>query len=573
MTSSLDGTAAVATPNFVTVTLSPVTASAASGELSAAAVSKTLRVPITAATTVRELAKGAMMRYVVSLRRTARESDTAVRAVCRAGIVVTDVYLLLPPVDEDSAAVHADGESCSHGRVMYGRPPPARVVELFSSDCVAHVVQVMKETVYMSFRAADHAAAAANATSASARASVTESVVTAASAMPGGQPETLLPRSVMTTAGGEDTSSSLSLGVFPGCSIATAAPVRDLLFSAPSSTSTAVAAAAATVVKTSCEAGEDSASTPILVRQQHAARSDHSVEGSDDDSTSSSSSSSDVEAVQALEDIAHSIATLQQREGRRGRWGPDAHKHFAANYVSSPQKIMTGRYLYSGRAAPPPAVRLQPLNAVSATLSQGSRSASKSPRPSKEGRGVRRPGNGHTSPPPQETQPMSPPLPEHRPPSPPAYKRHRCDSLSRVCGKSGDASRGATVTLEDSTAHTAAPTQCFGRRTGTSDGVTGTATPAGAGERAVDVRRHSLLDDHGGDPLLRSLAVTPATACAAASPPVPCTVAKPVIAGPVARQLSFGDDGDVAPKQQQQHGEPSSTTLEPTCTVLSVTQC
>ncbi|CBZ28862.1 hypothetical protein, unknown function [Leishmania mexicana MHOM/GT/2001/U1103] len=541
---SLAGTITVTVPSFVTVTLTPAPdinvrgASTIPGSPSAEVRSKTLRVPITALMTVRELAKGAMMRYILSLRRTAKETDGVVRQLCRTGIAVTDVYLLVSSDAARSTTLEED-ETGNGGRTG---EPPVHMIELLSDDCVVQVVQVMRETVYMRFRAADGALAKKRASSS----------VRAAAAIEAQRIEEDRIREVdaLTAAKVEETSNSISIAAPPAVvSVGDAACDGPAL---PSRGRTIKNAAASGCVSDAVsDTAQGSSSTPVAARQC-GEKTAHNV-----DSTGADSSSEE-EEKETWQDIARSIATLREREAQRIRWGPDAHKHFAANYVSSPEKIMVGRFKCVRR--PPPVVWLHPTQNSSSASSKGSVSEVPSPRSSGDSGGTTETGGGRLPPRPVIAQEGSHEehfryqRHEHRQSPQNPIKHHRCDPYCYPSCESSSTKRTHEVLTSSAATE--------------SQGLQATAAPSAHAVEEIHVATEGTTAEpqpvspsrERQDTLLCS-AATPVDAAArfGTSPWASSTVAKQVVAV-VARQLSFDEGGDTAPKHSPAVGDYSAAT-------------
>jgi hypothetical protein len=375
--------AEISGPSFATVTLVfagdgiPAEPRASrEANVSAVIEPKTLRVPITPRTTIRELAKGAMARYMVFLRRAAKNSDLVARQLCLDGIVVTDVHLRSAHHSNDENVLVPPG--ADGVRRITGRPPAPLRVELFSDDCVTQVVQVTKEVIYMCFKgAAEHSkkrraeqTSRATSTTTTSKPTSTAAAVkeaslasnvtpqapppqTSASGIPSGESWIATPseHSVSTTTGGLATDDDVvcvegSSGEHDKGDISMSMPLP------PPMVGGAATATRSTATTTSTR--ETRASTKPAARRSASPSTSTADSDSNSDEGTTSNSSDDEEELQ---NIARSIATLRQAETRRMPWGPDAHKHFATNYVNSPQKIMTGRYNYK-RQQPPPSVKL-----------------------------------------------------------------------------------------------------------------------------------------------------------------------------------------------------------------------
>ncbi|KPI86160.1 hypothetical protein ABL78_4782 [Leptomonas seymouri] len=368
-------TTAVVVPTFATITLTfsesgkPAELGPASLGGSGAIESKTMRVPITPQTTIRELAKGAMARYIFSLRRSAKSSDLVARQLCRTGIVVTDVHLLSVTGTTQLENV-PDGSLTTQGNAS--RLPPCRI-ELFSDDCVMQVVQVRNEVVYMRFRAATEssrkiksaqleAATAAN-SSKRARKDTTEgdSIRMGSSQLAHSEVQQVpSARNGTVMAAENSVASPLTTDDDDVCvnRAAEEASKGEISMSMPLPL-LGPAAAALNDGANAFETTHQALTRPNARRSPTSpSRTSSEEDDGDDDGTSASSESDDSEEEQ--QNIARSIATLRQDETRRMPWGPDAYKHFATNYVNSPQKIMTGRYSCFKRQRRPPSVRLQP---------------------------------------------------------------------------------------------------------------------------------------------------------------------------------------------------------------------
>ncbi|KAG5472403.1 hypothetical protein LSCM1_03802 [Leishmania martiniquensis] len=547
----------VVVPSFATVTLIPAPgfhlegAAESSGSPLAAVAPRTLRVPITASMTVRELAKGAMMRYMLSLRRTARGKNGVVRQLCRTGIVVTDVYLLLSG-DAERPTVAAAEEAGGGGKTG---TPPTHKVELLSDDCVVQVVQVMRETVHMCFRAAN-AAAKKSVTSPKQAASTAEAHSTGE--------DWATKAEALTAARAEDASDSLNIDATTA-----AVAVGGSSFKGPRVPGRDVAminalaspCASSTV---SDAAPERSNSTPIGARQ-HSETMVHSVRSTED-----SGCDEGEKEKEEQENIALSIAALREREAQRIRWGPEAHKHFADNYVSSPEKIMVGRFKCGLR--PPPAVQLNPTRTSSSASSVGSVSETPSPTASKDSADIAKVDRGCWSPPPvgaskktdsDEEQHRQQRCDDQCLPST-LLKRHRSDLLLRSRSESSSVERiserlASLITTEPKCAQVV-----------TWPAISTAKAVCSAAEEVTVGRQPIAPNDRRQDDL-SCLAVTPVDAAVRAGTPPsdPSTVAKPVVTV-VARQLSFDEEGDIAPKHSGVPSDPLATT--PMCNMRRVIQ-
>ncbi|KAG5496638.1 hypothetical protein JIQ42_03469 [Leishmania sp. Namibia] len=547
---ALSETISVIVPSFATVTLMPVPGLSAEGAFespespSAALRCKTLRVPITSAMTVRELAKGAMMRYMLSLRRAAKAQDDVVRHLCRTGIAVTDVYLLLSSDAARPTVVAADERGNGGGT----GEPPVHKIELLSDDCVVQVVQVMKETVHMRFCAANAAAAKKSATS-SKRAA-------AAAGAQSTDEDRSTEADVLTATRGEETSNSMSINAPPA-----AVAVGGAAFEGPGVSCRDGAVENAVASTSVAGAAQESSSTPVVARQ-HSETTAHNTDGTED-----SSWEEEEKENEEQQNISLSIATLREREAQRIRWGPEAHKHFAANYVSSPEKIMVGRFKCGRR--PPPVVQLHSTQASSSASSMGSIGDIQSPRSLKDSIGVAETGHGGLSPRPvgaPKTDSDEEPhghqrYEEQRLPQPPR-KRHHGDDRFFSRSTSSSIERTSEVLISSAT------TEPRRFRVATAPAVsTGVKVCAAAEE--VTTGRQSVSPNRKGQGALLCSAVTPVdVAVRAGTPPsAPSTVAKPVVAV-VARQLSFEEDGDIALKRTRAVLDPSAAP--PVCSVYRV---
>ncbi|KAG5497947.1 hypothetical protein GH5_02741 [Leishmania sp. Ghana 2012 LV757] len=543
---ALSETISVIVPSFATVTLVPAPGLSAEGAFespespSAALGCKTLRVPITSAMTVRELAKGAMMRYMLSLRRAAKAQDDVVRHLCRTGIAVTDVYLLLSSDAARPTVVAADERGNGGGT----GEPPVRKIELLSDDCVVQVVQVMKETVHMRFCAANAAAATKSATS-SKRAA-------AAAGAQSIDDDRTTEADVLTATRGEETSNSMSINAPPA-----AVAVGGAAFEGPGVSCREGAVENAVASTSVAGAAQESSRTPVVARQ-HSETAAHNTDGTED------SSWEEEKETEEQQNISLSIATLREREAQRIRWGPEAHKHFAANYVSSPEKIMVGRFKCGRR--PPPVVRLHSTQASSSASSMGSIGDIQSPRSLKDSIGVAETGHGRLSPRPVgatktgsgEEQHGHQRCEEQRVLQPPR-KRHHGDDRFFSRSTSSSIERTSEVLISPAT------TEPRRFRVATAPAVS-TSVKVYAAAEEVTARRQSVSPNRKGQGALLCSAVTPVdVAVRAGTPPlVPSTVAKPVVAV-VARQLSFEEDGDIAFKRSRAMLDPSAAP--PACSV------
>ncbi|GET90787.1 hypothetical protein, unknown function [Leishmania tarentolae] len=532
MTSVAD-TITVTVPSFATVTLTPAPDIMMRGTFttpglrSAELKSKTLRVPITASMTVRELAKGAMMRYILSLRRTAKEVDDVVRELCRSGIAVTDVYLLAPSHAPLPTTLEEE-ETGNGGRTS---EQSAHMIELLSNDCVVQVVQVMKETVHMRFRAANGASVRKGQSSSLQAAVATEAQSTDEDITTEGDS--------LTTARAEDTSRSISIVAPPA--VATVGGAACSGSSLPSGEATVKNAAALHCApNTFSDAAQESSSTPVAVRQR-SKNSTHNV-----NSTQESSNSEGEEEKEAWQNIARSIATLREREAQRIRWGPDAHKHFAANYVSSPEKIMIGRFK-CGRC-PPPVVQLHPTQPSSSASSQGSISEVSSSRSLGNSRGTTETGDGCLSPRPVIAQESSKEHlwyheHEHRESPQPLTKRQRCDTFVHPSSKKTSINRTPEV-LASSNATESERLQVTASLAAPISEKVRVATEEATAELQPVSSKNEGQEDH----LCSAATPVQVAARSGTSPWAPSTVAKPVVAV-VARQLSFDEDVDTSMKR------------------------
>ncbi|KAG5498684.1 hypothetical protein JKF63_02971 [Porcisia hertigi] len=531
----MTSTITVTLPSFVAVTLTPepgfnmAGASEVLGSFSTAVKPKTLRVPLTTRMTVRELAKGAMMRYMLSLRRTAKETDDVVRQLCRRGISVTDVYILLP----SDAACSAEPEECVTCSGGGADVSPVRTVELFSDDCVVQVVQVMKETVYMRFRVASSPPSKQSATLPKQTVAVAGAPCTEGERAPG-------PAALTFALAEKESNASV------------AAPPADVAVDGAACDGPGVfsrdetirnMAAPLSVSHTVSQPAQESSSTPVITRQ-HSERVAH-VESSGEDNGSEGEEEEDKGKAEE-QNIALSIATLREREAQRIRWGPEAHKHFAANYVSSPEKIMTGRFKCSRRQ--PPAVQLHLSNVTFSASSPDSPYGTQSPRSLRDSGGATESSSGGESPPRSGTQKVDGDNEERshyqhegQESSQPPYKNHRSDTCCYP------PSSTTTTTAEALAVSSTTQPSC----------IQATAAPP----LSKDENMHLMMEDaraqcpsrspneHRQDALLCSV-VTPAATHARAdtTPSAPDTVAKPVVEV-VARQLSFEEDSEFAPKR------------------------
>ncbi|CAJ1020984.1 hypothetical protein, conserved [Leishmania lindenbergi] len=530
------GTIPVSAPSFVTVTLTPapgINIGGVSGtpESSSAAVkSKTLRVPVTASTTVRELAKGAVMRYLLSLRRAAKETDGILRHLCRAGIAVTDVYLLLSSDASRTTTLEGEEAGSSDG----GGALPVHMVELLYDDCVVQVVQVMKETVHMCFRAANAAAAKKSTT-------LSEQAVAAAGVQSTDEDRTTTVDALTAARAGK--SNSVSIVALP-VAVAASGATRDGPDVLNRDGAIKNAVPSACVSDAVSDTAQASSSTPVVVRQR-SKKTAHKV-----DSTEEESRSEEEEGEKEKEEwqnIALSIATLRERESQRIRWGPDAHKHFAANYVSSPEKIMIGRFKCGRRRLP--VVQLHPTPNSSSTSSQGSVSDMRSPRSLRDSKNATETCSGSLSPRPvgaQETDTEEDQhwhqRHEHRHSPQHPCKHHRCNGDFSPCNKSSSINPTPEVLISTATTE---PQRS--QVTATPSALTVKKMYSAAEEATVEGRSLSL-NSNRQESLLYSAATPVGTAArTGTSPLLSSTVAKPVVAV-VARQLSYEEDGTTALK-------------------------
>ncbi|KPA83218.1 hypothetical protein ABB37_02901 [Leptomonas pyrrhocoris] len=358
-------------PSFATVTLafSESDPAVVPGAAAGAMEPKTMRVPISSQTTVRELAKGAMARYMFSLRRTAKSTDLVARQLFRTGIVVTDVHLRSFQ-DTTELANKADESLTTHD--IESQLPPCRI-ELFSDDCVVHVVQVREEVVYMRFKAATERSRKRKGerldpTSKSATSPMVEvedttdrdskthsSNVTPSAVQP--VPDADSSRAMPAE---DSTAASLSTDddvvCVSGAEKGAGKGGISIPMPLPPFGVAPVAAALLNYATTSKKTCETSLGCDVRPSASSPSTADDKEDDEDDVEASTSSERDDSEAE--LLSIARSIATLRQDETRRMPWGPDAYKHFATNYVNSPQKIMTGRYNSYKHQLPPPSVKL-----------------------------------------------------------------------------------------------------------------------------------------------------------------------------------------------------------------------
>ncbi|CAG9578418.1 hypothetical protein LMJF_30_1860 [Leishmania major strain Friedlin] len=462
--------------------------------------------------TVRELAKGAMMRYMLSLRRTAKEADAVVRQLCRSGIAVTDVYVLVPS-DAARSTTLEDDETGNGGGTG---EPPFHMVELLSDDCVVQVVQVMKETVHMRFCAGNGASAKKRASSSVQAAAATE----AQSA--------------------EETFNSISIAAPPAV-VAVGGAACDGPALPSRDEPIKNAAAFGCVSDAVSDTAQESSSPPVAARQR-SKKTAHKV-----NSTGADSSLEEEEENEAWQGTARSIVTLREREAQCIRWGPAAHKHFAANYVSSPQKIMIDRFKCGRR--PPPVVQLHPTQTPSSVSSQSSVSEVPSPRSSGDSRGTTETGGGRRPPRPVIAQEGSTKehlrYQRHEPRQSPQLpsKHHRCDTYSYAHSESSSVQRAHEVLTPSAATRfqylqvTAAPS------------VPAVEEMLVATE-VTTAERQLVSPSHARQDAFLCSAETPVDAAArlGTSPWAPRTVAKPAVAV-VARQLSFDEDGDTAPKR------------------------
>ncbi|CAJ1007247.1 hypothetical protein Q4I28_002561 [Leishmania naiffi] len=517
----------VSAPSFVTVTLTPAPgihiggASGAPESSSAAVKPKTLRVPVTASTTVRELAKGAVMRYLLSLRRTAKETDGVLRHLCHAGIAVTDVYLLLSSDASRTTTLKGEEAGSSDG----GDALPVHMVELLYDDCVVQVVQVMKETVHMCFRAANAAAAKKRTTS-------SEQVVAAAGVQSADEDRTTTVDAL--TAARAEKSNSTSIVALP-VAVAASGATRDgpdVLYRDGAIKNAVSSACVSDAVSGTAQA---SSSTPVVVRQR-SKKTAHRVDSAEEESRSEEEEEEEKEKEkEEWQNIALSIATLRERESQRIRWGPDAHKHFAANYVSSPEKIMIGRFKCGRRR--PPVVQLHPTPNSSLTSSQGSVSNMRSPRSLRDSKNATETCSGSLSPRPVGAQETDTEEDQHW------HQRHEHrHSPQHPRNKSSSINPTPEVLISTATTEP----QCS-QVTATPSALTVKKMYSAAEEATVEGRSLSL-NSNRQESLLYSAATPVGTAArTGTSPLLSSTVAKPVVAV-VARQLSYEEDGTTALK-------------------------
>ncbi|KAG5473169.1 hypothetical protein CUR178_03088 [Leishmania enriettii] len=538
---ALSETISVIVPSFATVTLVPAPGLSAEGAFeslespSAPLRCKTLRVPITSAMTVRELAKGAMMRYMLSLRRAAKAQDDVVRHLCRTGIAVTDVYLLLSSDAARPTVVAADERGNGGG----AGEPPVHKIELLSDDCVVQVVQVMKETVHMRFCAANAAAAKKSAAS---------SKRAAAAAEPQSIDECRTTEAdVLTATRGEETSNSMSINAPP-----TAFAAGGAAFEGPG-VSCGDGAVENAVASTSVADSAQESNSALVVAREHSETTAHNTDGNED-----SSWDEEEKENEEQQSISLSIATLREREAQRIRWGPEAHKHFAANYVSSPEKIMVGRFKFGQR--PPPVVQLHSTQASFSASSMGSIGDIQLPRSLKDSIGVAEAGHGRLSPRPVGATKTD--SDEEQRLLQPARKRHHGGDRFFSRSTSSSVERTSEVLISS------AMTEPRRFRVATAPAVSRGVKVCTAAQE-VPAGRQSVSPNRKGQDGLLCSAVTPVDVAALAETPpsAPSTVAKPVIAV-VARQLSFEEDGDIALKRSSAVLDPSAAP--PACRVYRV---
>lgn len=361
--------ASTMTPSFATVTLvfaadSTNTTSSLPPTGAATTVSlepKTMRVPITPQTTIRELAKGAMARFLCSLRRTAASADVVARQLCRTGIVATDIHLLSP--SDSTTAPHAESANRSttidsNTERRSGATPQQRCkIELFSDDRVLQVVQVREEIIYMRFKAA---AASARAKERQVNTEAETAVLEDAMAVGKGTADVSSPASPVLPPSWNvlPTDQSITTGLTTDddviCDCREELSKGDISMSVPVPQQESTVRITSIITKKCATVAVERHHTPVLPQRGRSVSPSTATETS---SHSSSSDSEDDAEVEARRNIARSIETLRQAETRRMPWGPDAYKHFATNYVNSPQKIMTGRYNYK-RQRPAPSVKL-----------------------------------------------------------------------------------------------------------------------------------------------------------------------------------------------------------------------
>lgn len=595
--SSLASPAGAAIPSFATVTLvfagddTLLKAAAISVDVSSAVESKTMRVPVTAHTTIRELAKGAMTRYMLSLRRTAKGTDFVARQLCRTGIVVTDVHLLSSHKRNNTPVVGVVDAA--------PRQSPSRI-ELFAEDCVVQVVQVREEVVYMRFQSAAEHSIAKKALPLRA-AAATETAVQKTAEKEGDKngvgedsasvatpfsPSHSAVAPLVANAGkwsvmpaehhGVTTGSATDDEVVSVCGAAEELSEGDISVSEPLPRITATAPATAshalmgskTATAKAKEAGRLASVRPDLSRHvllsslPEEEREEHDGDKREESSSDTGSSSSDrgSDDAEELQNIARSIATLRQDETRRMPWGPDAYKHFASNYVNSPQKIMTGRYNYKRRRQqqqPPPSVKLHHAQSSPSVANAAAGKGASLKSLAKDRRAE------------ENAQKMDEKDTDAGP-----YKMCRVEEIS-----SCDHSQVSVTLSCGINSHSITPNTCTASETSSRffppgpATASGTATIAGAPalaavENAAATAEVSCSDPNiavekatgeGGpthniakspDEAAPAISTTPVDGVydSATSPPVPMTVAKPMQGGLVARQLSFeeSDDGGVS---------------------------
>lgn len=270
----------------------------------------TLRVPISCQTTVRQLAKDAMQRLVLSRRSAGQRPSPA--------IMVTEVF------------VGGDG----------GQP----MAELFTQDHVTEVVRVREEIVFMRLRAAPDGA---------------------------GRPTRKHAAHTGQTVGGAEGASASAVDPSRGSS--PQPPPPSALQHAPAETLAAL---------------------PQALQRARSATSVVEVPSESDDEPSARKTEKHVATVKRTRDVPppctperpvgspdgkrqrqeeppevppgeDTISRLREREQARLGWGPEAHRHFAPNYVSSPEKLMRRRF--TKKSAAPPAASTKAVAAAKAT--------------------------------------------------------------------------------------------------------------------------------------------------------------------------------------------------------------
>lgn len=261
---------------------------------------KTLRVPVDQQMTIRDLAKAAMQRYLLSLHRLGNAEDPLCSAALHRGIAIQEVYV--------SPAANTGSRSGPGGGVN----TPA-VAYLMPMDYVVSVIALSTEMVVMRYQILSKPQA--------------PTLRGAARQLRWGDGEVVRTESV-------DQQLPTHL---PDAAVEEAEGFRQALNVIP---------APHFVELGSSSLGEEGdnradASNPTA-----------------SDSTAELSMSGDEKEQQWR--IAQSIVSLRAREERRMRWGPEAHHFFAQNYVSSPHKVMAGRFKYSKRRLQAPVVTAAP---------------------------------------------------------------------------------------------------------------------------------------------------------------------------------------------------------------------